>query len=147
MGLSNKARLLSLFVFNLFIVTASLILKESLDYIVNGVEFDYILYYLSIFLFLVFIVFFLRKYSLHTLFLPFSKKNKSYKVSTVMYVGSIVVCLIVFLTGALRTGDYIGMFITAVALAVAAIPEGLPAIVTISLALGSQRMVKRNASA
>lgn len=57
----------------------------------------------------------------------------------------IVVCLIVFTAGALRTGDYSGMFLVAVALAVAAIPEGLPAVVTISLGLGVQRMIRRHA--
>ncbi|MBI4651710.1 HAD-IC family P-type ATPase [Candidatus Desantisbacteria bacterium] len=52
---------------------------------------------------------------------------------------------IIFLIGILRGGNILELFMTAVSLAVAAIPEGLPAIVTISLALGVQRMVKRHA--
>ncbi len=57
----------------------------------------------------------------------------------------IVICLIVFLIGTLREGHVFDMFLNAVGLAVAAIPESLPAVVTITLALGVQRMVKRNA--
>ncbi|MGB8951442.1 MAG: calcium-transporting P-type ATPase, PMR1-type [Candidatus Aminicenantales bacterium] len=51
---------------------------------------------------------------------------------------------IVFLLEILRGGKLIDMFLTSVSLAVAAIPEGLPAVVTIALALGVQRMVKRH---
>ncbi|MFQ6107867.1 MAG: cation-translocating P-type ATPase [Thermoplasmata archaeon] len=59
--------------------------------------------------------------------------------------GVLIACLVVFLVGSIRNADLIGMFLVAVSLAVAAIPEGLPAVVTISLALGLQRMAKRHA--
>ncbi len=61
----------------------------------------------------------------------------------------VVVCLIlvglVFVLGWLHGGELMETLLTAVSLAVAAIPEGLPAVVTIALALGVQRMVKRHA--
>ncbi len=57
----------------------------------------------------------------------------------------LIICGIVFLTGVLRGEELFGMFLTAVSLAVAAIPEGLPAIVTVVLAVGMQRMVTRHA--
>jgi len=57
----------------------------------------------------------------------------------------LVVCGIVFLHGILSGGDLLQVFMTAVSLAVAAIPEGLPAVVTIVLALGMKRMAEKNA--
>ncbi|MGE5654980.1 MAG: cation-translocating P-type ATPase, partial [Bacillota bacterium] len=57
---------------------------------------------------------------------------------------TLVVCAVVFITGLLRGGTIIEMFMTSISLAVAAIPEGLPAVVTIVLALGMERMVKRH---
>lgn len=56
-----------------------------------------------------------------------------------------IICVIIFLIGTYQRQDLFEVFITVVSLAVAAIPEGLPAIVTIVLALGMQRLVKRNA--
>lgn len=57
----------------------------------------------------------------------------------------IVICIIVFAVGYFQGGDPIKLFMTAVSLAVAAIPEGLPAIVTIVLALGMNRMAEQHA--
>ena len=61
-------------------------------------------------------------------------------------IAALVICLLIFVVGSLVHGkDLLSMFMTAVSLAVAAIPEGLPAISTIVLSIGVQRMVKRNA--
>ncbi|MBW3013312.1 calcium-transporting P-type ATPase, PMR1-type [Candidatus Woesearchaeota archaeon] len=57
----------------------------------------------------------------------------------------LAVCVFIFLAGIFRGYDVLTMFLAAVSLAVAAVPEGLPAVVTITLSLGVQKMVKRNA--
>ena len=54
-------------------------------------------------------------------------------------------CAIIFVVGLLNGIDVLEIFMTSVSLAVSAIPEGLPAIVTIVLSIGVQRMVKKNA--
>lgn len=59
-------------------------------------------------------------------------------------MGALVICAIIFVMGLMRHEPPFTMFMTSVSLAVAAIPEGLPAIVTIVLAIGMQRMSKKN---
>jgi Ca2+-transporting ATPase len=73
---------------------------------------------------------------------PLQKKLAAFG-KIIVYVCFALVAII-FLLGYLRGEQVIDLFLTAVSLAVAAIPEGLPAVVTIALALGVQRMVKRN---
>lgn len=59
-------------------------------------------------------------------------------------IGALAICGVIFAMGLLRHEEPFAMFMTSVSLAVAAIPEGLPAIVTIVLAIGMQRMSRRN---
>jgi Ca2+-transporting ATPase len=67
------------------------------------------------------------------------------KLGQVLAIGAGIVVFIVFLVGVLRGIPIQDMFLTAISLAVAAVPEGLPALITIGLSLGASRMVKRHA--
>lgn len=60
-------------------------------------------------------------------------------------IGALLICLAIFLIGIFQKHSILKMFMTSVGLAVAAIPEGLPAIVTIMLSLGVTKMAKKNA--
>ncbi|MHB1393362.1 MAG: calcium-translocating P-type ATPase, SERCA-type [Clostridia bacterium] len=60
-------------------------------------------------------------------------------------IACLIICAMVFAIGFIKGGDLLEMFLVSISLAVAAIPEGLPAVVTIVLALGMKRMVQRNA--
>ena len=72
-------------------------------------------------------------------------QKKMAEISKVLSVICLGVCVVMFFVGLLYQRPILEIFMSAVALAVAAIPEGLAAVVTIVLALGVQRMVKRNA--
>lgn len=72
-------------------------------------------------------------------------QQKLDKLGKTLGIVALAICAVIFVIGLLYGKEPIHMFMTAVSLAVAAIPEGLPAVFTIVLAIGVQRMVKRNA--
>lgn len=67
------------------------------------------------------------------------------KIGKALGVGALIICAFVFILGVIRKSGILPSFMLSVSLAVAAIPEGLPAIVTIVLSMGVQRMAKSNA--
>ncbi len=66
-------------------------------------------------------------------------------LSKVLGILCVVICVIVFMVGVLQGREIIDMLMTSVSLAVASIPEGIPTIVAVILALGMQRMARKNA--
>ncbi len=74
---------------------------------------------------------------------PLQKKLN--QLGKILGIATILICIVVFADGLIQNRDPLEMFMVSVSLAVAAIPEGLPAIVTIVLAIGMNKMVKRNA--
>lgn len=60
-------------------------------------------------------------------------------------IGCLVICAVIFVLDLMRGNELLETFMTAVSLAVAAIPEGLPAVVTVVLSMGTTRLVKKNA--
>ncbi len=72
-------------------------------------------------------------------------QQKLHELGKQLTLAVIVIALIIFVTGVVQGRNASEMFLTTLALAVAAIPEGLPAVITISLGLGVQKMVKRRA--
>ncbi len=67
------------------------------------------------------------------------------KIGKALAIGALMICAVVFALGVFRRSGLLSSFMLAVSLAVAAIPEGLPAIVTIVLSLGVQRLAKSHA--
>jgi len=74
---------------------------------------------------------------------PMSRRLE--QLGKVLGIAALIICAVIFVVGVLYGNSVLSMFMTAVSLAVAAIPEGLPAVSTIVLAIGVQRLVKRNA--
>ena len=73
---------------------------------------------------------------------PIQKKLS--EVGKILGIVCLVICLVIFGIGILKKIEPVEMFMTSVGLAVAAIPEGLPAIVTIMLSIGVTKMAKKN---
>ena len=72
-------------------------------------------------------------------------QEKLNKLGKTLGIAALAICAFIFIIGLIQGKEPINMFMTAVSLAVAAIPEGLVAVSTIVLAIGVQKMVKKNA--
>ena len=71
-------------------------------------------------------------------------QKKLAEVGKILAIACIIICVLIFVIGIFKKIPIIEMFMTSVGLAVAAIPEGLPAIVTIMLSIGVTKMAKKN---
>lgn len=71
-------------------------------------------------------------------------QNKLEDLGKMLGVITLIVCVLLFVLAIVQKRNVVEMFITSISLAVAAVPEGLPAVVTIVLALGVQKLVKSN---
>lgn len=71
-------------------------------------------------------------------------QKKLAEVGKILAIACIIICVLIFVIGIFKKIPIIEMFMTSVSLAVAAIPEGLPAIVTIMLSIGVTKMAKKN---
>jgi Ca2+-transporting ATPase len=78
-----------------------------------------------------------------TVMTPLQRKLE--QLGKILIIVALLLTVLVVAVGVVQGHDIYEMFLAGVSLAVAAIPEGLPAIVTIALALGVQRMIKKNA--
>ncbi|AFY70464.1 ATPase, P-type (transporting), HAD superfamily, subfamily IC [Thalassoporum mexicanum PCC 7367] len=67
------------------------------------------------------------------------------QLGNVLVYGSLSLVLLVVGIGLLRGGEFLSLLETSLSMAVAVVPEGLPAVITVTLAIGTQRMVKRHA--
>ena len=76
---------------------------------------------------------------------PTPLQKRLARLGKALGLATIGVCLIIFLVGLLTGKPLLEMFKVAVSLAVAAVPEGLPAVVVVGLAIGAKKMVHRNA--
>ncbi|MCO8194151.1 MULTISPECIES: calcium-translocating P-type ATPase, PMCA-type [Anaerofustis] len=74
---------------------------------------------------------------------PMAKKTK--EIGTVLSLGCLGICIAIFIIGFIHCNKPLNMFMTSVSLAVAAIPEGLPSVITIVLSIGITRLSKKGA--
>lgn len=75
---------------------------------------------------------------------PLQKKLQNFGKNLGILV--LLIAFLIFIIGILREEEPFNMFLTAMSLAISAVPEGLPAVVTLTLAIGTQKMLKRNSA-